>query len=266
MERTQGSRPAPRRRTKPLRLVQLTDPHLSAATAPRPRMGDTRDSFARCLAHARRNHFPADALLLTGDLVHDDDDAYPLLAAALSSVRVPVHTLAGNHDLASPLATALRSRPFTLAPVVRHGAWALVLIDTVVPGATHGELSPEALALLRESLDRHADAHVLVVMHHHPVPVGSRWLDRLGIRNSAELFRVTDGFDNVRGMVWGHVHQAFDGMREGVMLMGTPSTCVQFEPGSTKFALDERPPGYRWLHLYPDGRIDTRVEWVEGEG
>ena len=79
-------------------------------------------------------------------------------------------------------------------------------------------------------------------------------------------FRVTDGFDNVRGMVWGHVHQAFDGMREGVMLMGTPSTCVQFEPGSTKFTLDERPPGYRWLHLYPDGRIDTRVEWVEGEG
>ena len=68
-----------------------------------------------------------------------------------------------------------------------------------------------------------------------------------------------------RAVLWGHVHQAFDGMRGGLMLMGTPSTCVQFESGSTKFALDERPPGYRWLHLYPDGRIDTRVEWVEGE-
>ena len=262
MERTHGSRPVPRRRTKPIRLVQLTDPHLSAAAAPLPRMGDTRASFARCLAHARRQHFPVDALLLTGDLVHDDPDGYPLLAEALRGVRVPVHTLAGNHDDGGRLVAALGARPFALAPVVRHGDWVLALMDSVVPGEPHGRLSPESLALLQESLQRHADAHLLIVMHHHPVPVGSRWLDRLGIENAAELFSLIERFDNVRGIVWGHVHQAFDGMRDGVMLMGTPSTCVQFEPGSAEFALDDRPPGYRWLHLYPDGRIDTRIEWV----
>ena len=71
MDRTHGSRPAPRRRTKPLRLVQLTDPHLSPAAEPLPRLGDTRASFARCLAPARKHHFPVDALLLTGDPVPD---------------------------------------------------------------------------------------------------------------------------------------------------------------------------------------------------
>jgi Icc protein len=45
-------------------------------------------------------------------------------------------------------------------------------------------------------------------------------------------------------------------------MMSTPSTCFQFVPGRDDFAIDDRPPGYRWLHLYPDGRIDTRVVWV----
>jgi len=34
---------------------------------------------------------------------------------------------------------------------------------------------------------------------------------------------------------------------------------VQFLPGSEKFSLDTRTPGYRRLTLHPDGRIDTDV-------
>lgn len=265
MERTHGPPPAPPRHTRPLRLVQLTDPHLITGSAAPSRLGDTRASFARCLAHARRHHFPADALLLTGDLVHDDAAAYPLLATLLQGIDVPVHALTGNHDTDTGLRVLLRSRPFSLAPVVRYGAWVLVFLDTVVPGAAHGELRSEALTLLRASLQRHADAHVLIAMHHHPVPVGSRWLDLLGVRNAPELFAAIAGCDNVRAVLWGHVHQAYDGMRDGVMLMGTPSTCVQFAPDRDEFALDDRPPAYRWLLLHPDGRIDTRIVWVGEE-
>ncbi len=261
MERTHGPPPAPPRHARPLRLVQLTDPHLIAGTAAHPRLGDTRASFARCLAHARRQHFPVDALLLTGDLVNDDEAAYALLAHALEDVGVPVHALAGNHD-SGALPAPLRSGPFRTAPVVRYGAWLLVLLDTVVPGAPYGELRREALELLRQSLQQHPDAHVLIALHHHPVPMGSRWLDELGIRNAVDLFAAIAGFDHVRGILWGHVHQAFDGLRDGVALMGSPSTCVQFAPGSVEFALDDRPPGYRWLHLHPDGRIETQIVWV----
>lgn len=260
MERSTGPRPSPRRRSKPIRLVQLTDTHLAAA--PLSRMGDTRASFTRCLEHARHSHFPVDALLLTGDLVHDEPDAYALLTATVADLRVPVHALGGNHDENAALEPLLRKRPFRAASATRYGVWAVVLVDTVVAGATHGEVSADALALLDEHLHRHADAHVLLAMHHQPVPVGSRWIDALGVVNAAALWAVVERHDNVRGIVWGHVHQAFDAMRDGVMLMATPSTCVQFLPGSDDFALDDRLPGYRWLHLYPDGRIDTRVEWV----
>jgi Icc protein len=44
--------------------------------------------------------------------------------------------------------------------------------------------------------------------------------------------------------------------------MSTPSTCIQFLPRSSNFALDPATPGYRWLDLHPDGHIETAVERI----
>lgn len=257
--------PVRRKRTKPLRLLHFTDPHLYGDAGGRLRGVNTLDSLKGCVAHARQHHFPADAVLLTGDLVHDDARGYGHFSSVFDALRAPVHVLAGNHDLPREMQLRLASRPFDLAPIVRYRDWVIFLLDSVVPGATHGHLGDETLAFVDEGLARHSDAHALVCVHHHPVPMGSEWIDGIGIDNAGRLLEVLDRHDNVRGLLWGHVHQASDGMRENVAMMSTPSTCVQFLPASDEFAIDERPPGYRWLHLYPDGRIDTRVEWVEPE-
>lgn len=261
-------RPRPasqRRRTKPLRLVHFTDPHLFGDPDGRLRGVETLATLKRCVGHARRHHFPVDALLLTGDLVQDDAHGYGHLPGVFEGLRVPVHTLAGNHDTPREMQLRLASRPFDLSPIVRYRDWVVFMLDTVVPGHEHGHFDEETLDFLDEGLSRHADAHALICMHHQPVPTGSAWLDEIGSDNPAALFEVLDRHDNLRALLWGHVHQAHDTMREGVALMSTPSTCAQFLPESEDFALDERPPAYRWLHLYPDGRIDTRVEWVPGE-
>ncbi len=254
-----------RRRTKPLRLLQFTDLHLCAEGSGRVKGVETTATFARCLQHARAHHSPVDAILLTGDLVQDDSRAYLELAALMAPEAGPVHCLPGNHDLPAEMEALLGRPPFDMAPVLRYGDWTLVQLDSSVSGAAHGHLSPESLGFLDDALARFADSHVLVVLHHHPVPVGSAWLDSIRLVNGPELLQAVARHRNVRGMLWGHVHQSFDGMHDGVAMMSTPSTCFQFVPGRDDFAIDERPPGYRWLHLYPDGRIDTRVVWVPAE-
>jgi Icc protein len=103
---------------------------------------------------------------------------------------------------------------------------------------------------------------VLICMHHHPMDMGSLWLDGVNLRNNEKLFRAIEPYDNVRCMVWGHVHQGSDRQHNGVRMISTPSTASQFLPDSDVFKIDTKPPGYRWLNLHPDGSIETEVVWL----
>jgi Icc protein len=96
------------------------------------------------------------------------------------------------------------------------------------------------------------------------VPVGSRWIDPIGVRNPEAFFAVLDRFPQVRAVLWGHIHQEYDQLRNGVRLLASPSTCVQFAPGSEEFQVDKEAPGYRWLRLHADGSLETGVSRVTG--
>src|SRR5690606_20318060 len=102
-----------------------------------------------------------------------------------------------------------------------------------------------------------------ICFHHHPLSMGSRWIDTIGLHNADELLAIVRRHNNVRCVLWGHVHQESDQIIDGVRYLSTPSTCVQFMPGSDDFAIDTLAPGYRWLDLHPDGRVDTGVSRVE---
>ena len=90
------------------------------------------------------------------------------------------------------------------------------------------------------------------------------WLDTQVVGSADKFFDVIDRHPRVRAIIWGHVHQEFDSVRNGVRMLAVPSTCVQFKPKSEDFAIDDANPGYRWLDLYPDGHIDTAVSRVQG--
>jgi len=81
--------------------------------------------------------------------------------------------------------------------------------------------------------------------------------------NGPKFFEIVDRHPNVRAVVWGHVHQEFSGERNGMKLIGTPSTCLQFRPASPVFSLDAAPPGFRWFRLHDDGRVETGVERIK---
>jgi Icc protein len=67
----------------------------------------------------------------------------------------------------------------------------------------------------------------------------------------------------VKGVLWGHVHQASDRQYRNLRMLSTPSTCAQFTPGTEACVMDIRPPGFRRLNLKAEGGIDTEVVWLE---
>jgi len=245
-----------------IRLLQLSDPHLFASAQGSLRGVQTLASLQRVLAHVRARRLPFDAVLCSGDIVNDEPEGYAHFVQALGAVGKPVYCVPGNHDDVPRMRSALGAAPFQVGGHVDLGAWRIVLVDSVVPGQASGHISEGELRALDDALSA-SERHALVCVHHHPVEMASAWLDRLGIDNAAALFEVLDAHPQVRALSWGHVHQCFDGRRRGVRLLATPSTCAQFLPLSSEFALDAMPPAYRRMTLRADGTLDTDVVWLE---
>jgi Icc protein len=195
--------------------------------------------------------------------VQDDPTGYALFRRAFAGLGLPVHCLPGNHDIAGVMHRELACAPFTIGGHVDIGAWRIVLLDSTVEGSAGGKMSEEALAELDAALASARDRHALVCLHHHPVAMSSRWLDRVGLANPDDLFGVLDAHRNVRALLFGHVHQSFETLRGRVRLLATPSTCRQFLPRAEDFAVDERPPAYRTLELHADGTLQSEVVWVD---
>jgi Icc protein len=246
-----------------LRVLHLTDLHLGAG-ADWTLLGQvTRKTLARVLSRARARHWPPDALLLTGDLVHDESiEGYRYLREVIDDLGVPCYCIPGNHDRAELLAAEVDPRADLGCRIERLGGWDLLLLDSTVEGSDGGALAAETLTTLAEALAADRQRPAMICVHHQPVPVGSRWLDTMTISNGEALIEIVDAHSRVRAVLWGHVHQTFDRTQGGTRLLATPSTCAQFEPGRVDFGLDDNPPGYRWLELASDGSLRTGVEWV----
>jgi 3',5'-cyclic-AMP phosphodiesterase len=249
-----------------LLVLQFTDPHLTGSPEMRVRGVATAATFARCVAHARRRHPRPRAVLLTGDLVHDDPTGYEAMAALIRDAGAPVHCLPGNHDDPADVRRALAGAPFVHDFATRYGNWVIVMLDSTVRGENGGLLAESELARLDAALEAQPGAHALVCLHHHPVPHGSAWLDELMLANAAAFFAVLARHPGVRALAWGHTHQPFEGMHGHIRLMGTPSTCMQFAQDADEFDVDGRPPAYRWIELGDDGGIETGIEWVDEHG
>ena len=241
----------------PLRVLQITDTHLGATPDKRLAGASTLQCLSDVLGAAAAGE-PADLLLLTGDLADDGSpQAYRMLERVLSGWDVPQAWLPGNHD---DLANMQAVVPHRLIQTVAAGNWGIILLNSQIAGEVGGALSEPELDRLRAFLASPDWSFCLVCVHHHPVAIGCRWLDEQRIANADELLRILDQAPKARALLWGHVHQVYDGRRGALRLLGAPSTCVQFAPHSERFKVDLVAPGWRGLVLHEDGRIETSVQ------
>jgi len=251
------------------RVLQITDCHLVAEGEQLVGV-DTQASLEAVLAQACAEHEPH-AVLATGDLAHLPTPA--VYTRFLRTVRrycsAPLLCLPGNHDvLAAMQAAAL---PMTDLEV---GAWSMVWLDSHEDDQP-GALVSEADRRRTTGALRLAEGQYVLLCTHHPLlSVNSPWPDKDRIQNPQDLLESLaecsavsgsdgSGASRLRVVVFGHAHQVVEGQVAGVPLFGTPSTCFQFQPQSRTFTMDDRSPGYRWLHLEDDGRFVTEVRRVD---
>jgi Icc protein len=248
------------------RFIQISDCHLGPLTSEALLGLNTDESLHDVLSLIAEKESAFDQMVCTGDIASAGHEA--CYRRFVSIVRQyfsqPLAWLPGNHDSADIMAHVDMPQ-VPEARVVDLGNWLIVLLNSVVPFKVHGNFEQGELDFLEQTLSANPTKHIMVMLHHQPVSVGSQWIDQYILRNAEAFFSVTDRFSSVKAIVWGHVHQDFNSQRKGVHLIATPSTCVQFKPLCDDFTVDTLMPGYRWFDLYDDGSLATGVERVTGK-
>lgn len=244
------------------KVIQITDCHLLADRRSLLDGCNTYASLENVLRHIQQHHHDTGLLLLTGDLSQDGSvGSYRLLQDRIGATGISAAALPGNHD--NPLLMREIFDPKVIA-YPRHlnlEQWQILLLDSTVPGETSGFLYAAELEWLRRRLAETPRA-TLVALHHPATPVGSPWMDRVGLKNSRELLSILSEARHVKAVVYGHAHQVGFTAYGNFACYCTPSTWRQYKPGAVNYAVDILPPGYRVLNLLPDGRLTTHVEFV----
>ncbi len=234
-------------------ILQITDTHLFSSRGARLANVDTLASLGAVLDMALASKEP-ELLLVTGDIAQEPhQDAYKaLLEQIRSRYSGALVCLPGNHD--DPrLAGDLFAKRWA-----RFDSWQLLTLDSHVPGEERGEIAEEEFERLDAELAASEAQHILVALHHPPLELASP-LDHGRVGNGSQLLARLAADGRVRGILFGHVHQAVQLEIGALKLFGTPSTCVQFMPLVQKFALDTKAPGCRFITLMRDGEIATQV-------
>ncbi|ACY83040.1 3',5'-cyclic-AMP phosphodiesterase [Edwardsiella piscicida] len=245
----------------PVRILQITDTHLFAGQQETLLGVNTYRSYQAVLAAIRAEAHPFDLIVATGDLAQDHSAAaYQHFAAGVAALHRPCLWLPGNHDFQPAMVDALAQAGVHANKRALLGdRWQIVLLDSQVVGVPHGELSDYQLEWLEQTLASEPQRHTMLLLHHHPLPSGCTWLDQHSLRNAHALDEILRRYPQVNTLVCGHIHQELDLDWNGCRLLATPSTCVQFKPLCTNFTIDTISPGWRYLTLYPDGRVTTAV-------
>ncbi len=244
-------------------LLQITDLHLRQR-AGEPLLGvDTDASLRGVLQQAMALHQP-DALLVTGDIVHDPHPAaYQRALDIIAEFYTgPLLLLPGNHDIANQMTpNAYGHNQLDL------GAWRIVVLDSHVDDTPGASIDPQHWQQVQQRLQAAGEQPVLLATHHPMVAIDCPWLDKDRIQNSAELLDWAAANSAVQAVAFGHAHQevAVDYQAQTptgertIGLRGAPSTCFQFAPNSASFAVTRQAPGYRLWALYEDGGWSSQV-------
>jgi Icc protein len=200
---------------------------------------------------------------MTGDLIQDDSrEAYERFCESMLPLGLPVYCVPGNHDIRDIMKDALARPEFHYCESVVNGSWLITSIDSCIDNDAAGRVDDHEMERLEKILSETEAEHVLICLHHPPLPIGSQWLDQVGLKNGEEFLRLVAQTGKVRAAIFGHVHQAFEGSHDSIQIIGTPSTCRQFKVASDEFALDDSPPAYRRVTLHSDGSVDTELIWL----
>ena len=226
-------------------VAQITDSHIKREVG---RGDGSPDEMLRRAVSLVADARP-DVLLLTGDIADDGStEAYQRVAKAVADLGVPVLATAGNHDRPAEVAATLGA-----TDEISIGGWRILLVDTSIPATEWGRI--DMAALLRRLGPTDGPPTVLA-LHHPPITTSTHPWMRL--EGGGELVVALSARGDVRVVLSGHLHEAFNVVVGRVSYIGCSSSFYSIKHRNNQFILDNGHVGALVLSLNLDGGFTWR--------
>lgn len=194
-------------------VAQISDLHIKRPGQLAYRRVDTAAALSRCIDALNRFTPRPDLVVISGDLADTPAaEEYAHLQTLLAPLQIPFVAIPGNHDDRAMMRAAL-AQPYAQASgalnlAAKAGDLDILLLDSSVPGASHGQLDAGTLRWLADALVAPPKRPTLVFLHHPPFITGIDHMDVQNLRNAAELASLLRQHQRVRLVAAGHVHRA----------------------------------------------------------
>ncbi len=238
-----------------LKVIQLTDMHLFSDQAQKLHGYCTHQSLSDTIDLINASVDTLDFALVTGDISQDKTTvSYQLALAQFERLGVPVYWIHGNHDDESAI------RPIFHASVhlkqlthLSTPSWDFIALNTCRCGTNSGYLEESELASFWKKIatSQKSDRKIAVVMHHHPYPVATPLVDNCMLQESEQFLVQMNNTKEIKLIICGHVHGAYQISREKHTLESCPATCFQWKTGTDKVVTEDK-RGFKVFDFYAD--------------
>ncbi len=216
-----------------MKLVHLTDTHLLPNS--QTLFGiNAADRLKAAIISINRDHSDADFCIITGDITHlGQPEAFKLFEKIINMLNIPYQLIPGNHDHRKTLLNNLRNIEVDenrfIQYVINYNNNCLLFLDTLDEGKASGLLCEKRLHWLKKSLDRASqlNSNVYIFMHHAPMNVGIKALDKIKLANGGEFKFLIQSHKNIQHLFFGHLHRACHGSWAGISFSTVKSTAHQ---------------------------------------
>lgn len=241
-------------------IAQISDLHLVAEGTLCYGAVDTNGLARRAVDAVNRLRTRPDAVIVTGDIIDTaQEQEYRIAREILERLEIPFFLLSGNHDDTPGLKRVFADREFASAGTPDRlyyaadiGVVRLIVLDSSVPGASHGEISAIQIAFLDRELAESRGRPVVVAVHHPPVPTGNQWMDAIGLSDPSAFAEIIARHGNVSRILCGHCHRTVIADFAGTTVAIAAATGHQLElslDGDETFGFNLEPPAFllhRW--------------------
>ena len=217
---------------KALTFVHISDTHLHPDPDYTHEFADfnSRDHVQQLVETINNLEVNVDFVMHTGDLLQSPEspDDYEVAREILGNINYPAYYIPGNHDKPAMMQAGFWQRSedaitpncdyqFTMNDVQ------VVMLDShngtddKTSDGAYGILDPDQLEWLYEICSSDETRPLIVGIHHHVIPLGAPWIDKMGVRNGLDVHNtLLKAKHRLRGVFFGHIHENVATVRDGI--------------------------------------------------